>query len=147
MKPIVADIISIQTKNPLSGKDLIVERTIKGEKMSVKQAIVNCKYGQFWLPAENVGEDHNQLNLTMHEVGDTFEAARDSRRTKGEVMGKDCPAGKEDEPLYFKGDVVPRTNVSYVPTGTQKAIIAKEEVLSFEQKIAVMAKYGLTPKM
>jgi len=142
MKTIIAPIMSIQTKNTLSGKSIIVEKTIKGEKLAIEQAIVTCKYGEFWLPANTIADNHNEIVLTMHEVGDTFVAAADSRRTKGEVMGKDCPEGQEDEPLYFKGDTVPREKAFYEPKVTQ---VKKEQSLSFEEKAKILLAMGVNP--
>lgn len=142
MKTIIAKILSVQTKNTLSGKPIIVEKTIKGEKLSIPQAIVTCSYGDFWLPSDLVAENHNELVLTMHEVGDTFVAVRDSSRTKGQVMGKDCPEGLEDEALYFKGDTVTREKASYEAKVTQ---VKKEQSLSFEEKAKILLSMGVNP--
>ena len=142
MKTIIAPILSVQTKNTLSGKPIIVEKTVKGEKLAIEQAIVTCKYGEFWLPASLVSESHNEIVLTMHEIGDTFVAARNSSRTKGQVMGKDCPEGLEDEPLYFKGDTVSREKASYEAKVTQ---VRKEQALSFEEKAKVLIALGVNP--
>jgi len=142
MKTIIAKILSVQTKNVLSGKSIIVEKTIKGEKLAIPQAIVTCAYGDFWLPSDLVAENHNEIVLTMHEVGDTFVAAADSRRTKGQVMGKDCPKGQEDEPLYFKGDTVPREKPFYEPKVTQ---VKKEQSLNFEEKAKILLAMGVNP--
>lgn len=84
----------------------------------------------------------SEITYKEHEKGDTFVANRDSSRTKGAVMGADCPAGHEDEPLYLKGETVTRTSATIEFVG-----FAGEKVLSFEDKIAIMAKYGVAVKM
>ena len=151
----VAPIVSVRTKNPVNGKEIIVERTVKGAKEAIKQAIVSCKYGEFWLPASIVEESHNELVLTMNEVGDTFVATSNSSRKKKDVIpAKELAemakaqgvevADLGDEQLYYEGDTVTRQSVSYVAQSTQ---VAKPQELSFEDKLALMAKYGLTPKL
>lgn len=60
------------------------------------------------------------ITYMVHSKGDTFTASKDSSRTKGTAMDKDqlaayckkydvTPEVAKDEPLYFKGEVVPRT--------------------------------------
>ena len=142
MKTIVSPILSVKTKNTLTGKPIIVERTVKGVKEQVEQAIVTCAYGEFWLPASLVSENHNEIVLKMHEKGDEFVASRNSKRTKGEVMGKNCPEGQEDEPLYFEGDTVPRETESYEAQVTQ---VRKEQPMSFEEKAKILIKLGVNP--
>jgi hypothetical protein len=142
MKTIIAPILSVKTRNTINGKPIIVEKTIKGAKEQIEQAIVNCAYGEFWLPSDLVSESHNEIVLTLHEVGDTFVAAAPSSRTKGEVMGKDCPEGLEDEPLYLKGDVVPRTKEHYEAQLTQAK---KEQSLGFEEKAKILMRLGVNP--
>ena len=93
-----------------------------------------------WFPkATKLGAE---ITYKIHEKGDTFVAIKDSRRTKGEVLGTDCPKGQEDEPLYFEGDTVARTAESVEFVG-----FAGEPILSFEEKLQLMQKYGLTPKL
>lgn len=157
MKTLIAPIQSVQRTNPLTGKALFVERTVKGAKETIQQCIVNCKYGQFWLPNSAVTEDHNEIMLTKYEAGDTFKADRDSKRTKLEAWltanpsktEADCTIDKAEqgEPLYSKGDIVTRQAESFNATGTQKAIVQVEQPLSFEEKMRIMAQYGVTVKM
>jgi len=142
MKTINAPILSVKTKNTVTGAPIVVEKTIKGEKKNVEQAIVTCKYGEFWLPASIVEENHNEIVLKFEAAGEEFIATRDSKRTKGEVMGKDCPEGKEDEPLYFKGEAVPREKDYYEAQVTQ---VRKTEVLGFEEKAKILLALGVNP--
>jgi hypothetical protein len=83
-----------------------------------------------------------EITYKVHEKGDTFVAVRDSNRTKGEVLGEDCPKGKEDEPLYYKGDTVSRTQDSVEFVG-----FAGEPVLSFQEKATFLASLGVSIKL
>lgn len=83
-----------------------------------------------------------KITYKLHEKGDTFVAVKDSSRTKGQVLGEQCPKGKEDEPLYFKGDTVSRTAESVEFVG-----FAGEKVLTFEEKATFLASLGVSIKL
>lgn len=102
--------------------------------------VVSASGRNIWAPkAVKLGAE---VTYKVHEVGDTFVAIADSRRTKGEVMGEQCPAGKEDEPLYFKGDKVTRTQESVEFVG-----FAGEQVLGFAEKAKILAELGVAVKI
>ena len=83
-----------------------------------------------------------EITYKVHEKGDKFTAVRDSSRTKGQVMEDKCPQGKEDEPLYFKGEEVSRTIESVEFVG-----FAGEPVLSFQEKATFLASLGVSIKL
>ena len=57
-------------------------------------------------------------------------------------MAENCPAGKEDEPLYFKGEEVSRTAESVEFVG-----FAGEPMLSFQEKATFLASLGVSIKL
>lgn len=96
-----------------------------------------------WFPKS--AKQEKFITYKVHQKGDTFVAARDSQRTKGEVLGANCPEGQENLPLYSKGDTVTRAAESIEFIGFSGESITKE--LSFEDKLALAAKYGVQVKL
>lgn len=96
-----------------------------------------------WFPKNTKQEKF--ITYKVHQKGDTFVAARDSQRTKGEVLGANCPKGQENLPLYSKGETVTRAAESIEFIGFSGESITKE--LSFEDKLALAAKYGVQVKL
>ena len=98
------------------------------------------------MPKADWVEGSETISYMVHSKGDTFVASKDSSRTKGTVLGKDCPAGKEDEPLYFKGDSVSRIadSLQFDSFGTYSALSAANkgaiEALELEIKQLQVAK-------
>lgn len=103
-----------------------------GNMCAVTESGVNV-----WFPKGAKTTD--QITYKTHEKGDSFTAIADSKRTKGQVLGADCPQGQEDEPLYYKGDVVSRTAESVEFVG-----FAGEAKLSFREKAQIMQELGLS---
>ena len=103
---------------------------VNGNSCAVTESGVNV-----WYPkATQIGE---KITYKVHEKGDSFVAVKDSSRTKGQVLGSDCPEGKEDEPLYYKGDTVSRTQESVEFVG-----FAGEKLLSFKEKADYLMSIG-----
>lgn len=135
MQTIQAPILGVKRHNNITGDPLVIQRTMKGKKYDVPQAIINTEYGEFWLPSQIVNDEHTVINLTQYSKGDVIQAkaASDSARTKGEVL---TPAeltelakktGKpedvlKDEPLYFEGDPIIASKTTYRAESTGKAI-------------------------
>lgn len=84
------------------------------------------------------------VTYKVHEKGETFTAAKDSKRTKGEVLGADCPEGLENQPLYLKGEQVIRKtgSVEFVGFCNEMPEVDKETVLT--NRIKLMKDFGLT---
>jgi hypothetical protein len=90
-----------------------------------------------WYPrGASIGKE---ITYKLHEKGDSFIAAKDSSRTKGEVLGTECPQGKEDEPLYMEGETVSRTVETVEFVG-----FAGEPILSFQEKAQYLASLGVS---
>jgi hypothetical protein len=103
---------------------------VNGNSCAVTESGVNV-----WFPkATQLGRE---ITYKVHEKGDSFVAVKDSSRTKGQVLGSDCPEGKEDEPLYYKGDTVSRTQESVEFVG-----FAGEKLLSFKEKADYLMSIG-----
>lgn len=102
--------------------------------------LVTASGKNIWAPKD--AKQGAEVTYKVHEKGDTFVAAKDSARTKGEVLGAECPAGKEDEPLYFKGDTVSRTAESVEFVG-----YAGERILDFREKATILAELGIAVKL
>ncbi len=93
-----------------------------------------------WFPKD--ATRGSEITYKLHEKGDSFVASKDSSRTKGEVLGTECPAGKEDEPLYNEGDTVSRTVETVEFVGFQG-----EQVLSFQEKAQFLASLGVSIRL
>lgn len=136
MQKLQVQIVSVKRHNTITGDALIQPRTMKGVKYDVAQAIISTQdYGEVWLPASIVSDDHNVVNLTVFAKGDVLQAkaASDSARTKGETLTTAEMAalvtktGKteeelKDEPLYFEGDPIIASKTSVRAESTSKAI-------------------------
>lgn len=115
-----------------SGKAVVAAN---GNSCAVTESGINV-----WFPKDAVlGAE---ITYKVHEKGDSFTALRDSARTKGAVLGEECPKGVEDEPLYFKGDIVSRTQESIEFVG-----FAGEKVLTFQEKATFLAGLGVSIKL
>jgi hypothetical protein len=126
-------ILVVKRNNTITGDPIVINRTMKGKKYAVPQAIITTEYGEFWLPSQMVADEHNVLNLTVYNKGDIMqaEAPTDSARTKGEVLtpaeltalatktGKP-EAELKDEPLYFQGDPIVASKTIYRAESTGK---------------------------
>lgn len=112
-----------QNGNPVVAKN--------GNMCAVTESGVNV-----WYPkGARLGKE---ITYKVHEKGDSFIATKDSSRTKGEVLGAECPAGKEDEPLFIEGDTVSRTSESVEFVG-----FAGEPTLTFEEKANYLISKGV----
>jgi hypothetical protein len=112
-------IITAVKRNAKTPKQLIVS----GINLETKQ-MSTLFVDQNWL--KTLGMDLTSIEMNQISVpstktvamvetdpiGSTFVADRDSTRTKGAVLGADCPSGKEDEPLYFAGETITRQQSS-----------------------------------
>jgi len=85
------------------------------------------------------------ISYIIHEKGDTFIATNDSKTTKGEIMGADCPEGKEDEPLFLEGETVTRRSdsIEFVGFASEEMKSQSEELDLFAGKAAILAKLGV----
>lgn len=114
------------------------DATANGNKLAITNSGQNI-----WFPKE--AKTQKYITFKKHEKGDTFVAAKDSTRTKGEVLGKDCPEGQEADPLYIKGEEITRQvdSLEFVGfTDTKEAV-----EVSLEEKFALAAKYGVKLSM
>ena len=136
-----ADIKSIQTLNTVTGQPIYRKMDIKGTEMDIAQAIITFKHNKevktAWIPANLLKDDHNQVHFTLETA---FKAVKDSSRTKGEVLGAKCPEGKENEPLYFAGDIVPRETPRVIVSSTSKR---QAIAMSLVDKIELLKAQGL----
>jgi hypothetical protein len=115
------------TVDKKTGADIV---SVTGNKLALTDTGVNV-----WFPKDaKLGKE---ITYKLHEKGDDFVAVKDSSRTKGEVMGSDCPQGKEDEPLYYKGQSTPRLKET-----TEFVGFAGEKLLSFEEKAKFLMSIG-----
>lgn len=114
-----------------------------------KQAVALTDSGaEVWFPM--AAQQGKKISFKLHEVGDTFTATRNSKRTKlqgwlnsnKDAVATDCPLTEDEqtEPLYLKGDVVTRTASSVEFIGFT------EIELTFEQKLVLAQKYGIQVK-
>lgn len=116
---------------------------VSGKGNQGESIMLKTETGQvIWLNAAllNQAKAHEVINYTVHPVGSVFVATKDSSRTKGKVLLDKCPRGQEDEPLYSKGDKVTRLveNIEFDGFTEPKAT-----EVSFEDKMAIAAKYGV----
>lgn len=128
--------------NTQTGAEITSEREVvtkTGKRKVIQRLLKTASGNNVWVPVDAKTDKYITYGIT--EEGDFFVAVADSSRTKGKVMGADCPVGKEDEPLYHKGDKVPNTAGQFRFVGFTDHKEATE--VSFEDKMAIAAKYGV----
>ena len=93
---------------------------------------------QVWFP--QAAKPGKLISYIEHSKGETFVAARDSKRVH--------PEGHENEgqPIYMKGDTVSRLtdSVEFVGFSDEAPVAAP---VSMEEKFALAQKYGVTITM
>lgn len=88
-----------------------------------------------WFP-KNANQDR-VITYKLHEKGDFFIATADSKTLDDEGM-----------PIYYKGDKVPREKESCEFIGFAHDMpLAPADNSTLEEKFALMAKYGISPKL
>lgn len=97
----------------------VVEGLFKGTKKAVFATVKQLKEMSIDM-SDLVEGEHKSFDKPYIAVchverkGDTFVALADSSRTKGQVLGANCPEGEENDPLYLKGQNVVREQDSIV---------------------------------
>ena len=90
-----------------------------------------------WIPKEFFAKKDRVVTYKLHEKGDEFTAFKDSSTLDEEGM-----------PIYLEGDVVRRREDSVEFIGFQHDMpLPPADTSTLEDKFALMAKYGISPKL
>ena len=90
-----------------------------------------------WIPKEFFAKKDRVVSYKLHEKGDKFTAYANSNSNDEEGM-----------PFYLKGDVVTRDKDSVEFIGFQHDMpLPPADTSTLDEKFALMAKYGISPKM
>lgn len=88
-----------------------------------------------WFPKD--AKQDRVITYRLHEKGDNFVALADSKTLDDDGM-----------PIFSKGDVVQREKDSVEFVGfTHDMPLAPADTSTLEEKFALMAKYGISPKL
>jgi hypothetical protein len=135
-------ILGRKTHNNVDGLPLVIDRIVKGKKISIEQIILRTAYGDVWLPKAMVLDDHNEVSGVLYDKGQViFVAQRDSRTIKGSQPGFSGTAEEAKEPLYFEGDDVHATELTFRPDSSFKAdrmTNARREELMFMHELGLL---------
>lgn len=120
--------------------------------------VVGKKQYNIWFPAG--AQIDRAITFNVHEVGDTFVAASDSKTTWGELLeGKELKAkadelkisvdAAKDTPIFAEGDTVVRQKetiewVGFAPEATKTE---DEELSTFAKKAKILADLGVKLSM
>ena len=90
---------------------------------------------EVWFP-KNANQDR-VITYRLREKGDTFVATADSKTLNEDGM-----------PIFLAGDIVPREKESCEFIGFSHDMpLAPADTSTLEEKFALMAKYGISPKL